>query len=224
MQIIRYRELEPVPWKNGGGLTREVMRRPLAGAFRWRLSLAEISASGPFSDFAGYRRLMMLLEGGGVQLRFADGGTGALRRPGDLIEFDGALRTECELIEGPCVDLNLMVDARGPAPQVRVLREPTRLHTDRSLLLVALRGAIVQGETATHPREIVRLARGDTLWLERGTGGLRVSPEPSPGAATTATTATTAMTAATAATAAECAAAAQATGRPLLFVAEGLEP
>ena len=31
-----------------------------------------------------------------------------LRAAGDLAQFDGALGVECELLNGPCVDLNLM--------------------------------------------------------------------------------------------------------------------
>ena len=43
-----------VPWKNGGGVTREVAAHP-AGAsledFDWRVSTAEVRAAGPFSGF-----------------------------------------------------------------------------------------------------------------------------------------------------------------------------
>jgi hypothetical protein len=36
-------------------------------------------------------------------------GVAILHQPGDLVEFDGAISTQCELLQGPCVDLNLMV-------------------------------------------------------------------------------------------------------------------
>ena len=86
-------------------------RREPAGAadFLWRISVAEIEASGPFSDFAGYRRYMVLLRGAGLDLRFENGERRTLRRIGDLAAFDGAWRTECELLDGPCADLNLIV-------------------------------------------------------------------------------------------------------------------
>ena len=77
--------------------------------FRWRVSVAHIDASGPFSEFAEYNRKMVLLRGTGVELRFADGAHKALRKVGELVEFDGALGTHCELLNGSCVDLNLMV-------------------------------------------------------------------------------------------------------------------
>jgi len=98
-----------VPWKNGGGITHEAIRVPPTGeSFSWRVSLAHIESSGPFSDFSGYERKMVLLRGRGLDLRFGDGGRRELRRVGDWVEFDGAVSTHCELLDGPCVDLNLM--------------------------------------------------------------------------------------------------------------------
>src|ERR1700722_20594593 len=98
------------------------MRVPASGdLFRWRGSVAHIDASGPFSDFADYNRQMVLLQGAGIELRFGDGGQKTLRQVGDLVEFDGALPTYCELLTGPCVDLNLMV-SKSDGVVVRVER------------------------------------------------------------------------------------------------------
>jgi hypothetical protein len=114
--------LAATPWKNGGGITYEVLRVPAGGdPFRWRLSVAHIDVSGPFSDFAGYNRMMVLLKGAGVELRCGDGATKTLRQVGDLTEFDGAVSTYCELLNGACVDLNLMV-AKPDGAAVRVER------------------------------------------------------------------------------------------------------
>lgn len=206
MQIIRYHELEAVPWKNGGGVTREVLRRPRAGAFRWRLSLAEVAESGPFSDFTGYRRIMVLLAGQGVRLRFAGAVTGALHRPGDLIEFDGAVRTECELIDGRCLDLNLIVDTRAPPVAAQVLHEPALLSAAGPLLLVALEPCIAQHSAGPLTSEVVRLERGDTVWLEDGARTLRIERATGGGGE-------------------GCAIAASAgSAAPLAFMAEHLEP
>jgi environmental stress-induced protein Ves len=110
LQIIRKSAFGSVPWKNGGGITHEALRVPEAGdPFRWRVSVAHIDASGPFSDFSGYSRLMVLLRGTGVTLKFNGGESRELRSVGELIEFDGAGQTYCELLDGPCVDFNLMV-------------------------------------------------------------------------------------------------------------------
>jgi len=123
VQIIRQSSFRTTPWKNGGGVTHEAVRVPADGAiFHWRVSVATIAASGPFSDFSGYRRCMVLLAGAGVELRFADGTRASLREVGALIAFDGGLAAHCELWAGECTDLNLMVSAALPAPRVRVLR------------------------------------------------------------------------------------------------------
>jgi uncharacterized protein len=129
LQLIKRSSFATVPWKNGGGITHEALRVPAAGAaFDWRVSLAQIDQSGPFSDFSGYRRAMVLLQGRGVRLRFATGLEHALRQVGDLIEFDGGTPAECDLIDGPCLDLNLMTaNALPVTAQVLNLQDPLEI-------------------------------------------------------------------------------------------------
>jgi uncharacterized protein len=55
-----------MPWKNGLGVTTELVVEPPGAAldaFDWRLSIAELRASGPFSTFAGYDRSIVQLDG-----------------------------------------------------------------------------------------------------------------------------------------------------------------
>lgn len=128
MRIIRQSSFAAAPWKNGGGVTREAIRVPPHGdSFDWRVSLAQIDAAGPFSEFAGYIRFMVLLKGAGVALKFAGGPAPRireLREIGDMQEFDGGVAAHCELVDGPCVDLNLMVskNLRGVRTRVESLR------------------------------------------------------------------------------------------------------
>jgi uncharacterized protein len=122
VQIIRKDSFSVTPWKNGAGVTHEAIRVPAGGdAFRWRVSVAHIDSSGPFSDFAGYNRKMVLLRGSGVALKFADGRERELRQIGEMLEFDGGVSTYCRLLGGPCVDLNLMTSTSTP---VRARVEP----------------------------------------------------------------------------------------------------
>jgi environmental stress-induced protein Ves len=127
LKIIRRSAFKATPWKNGGGITHEAIRVPPTGdAFLWRVSVAQIDASGPFSDFSGYDRKMVLLQGRGVAVEFGGGEHRALRRIGDWVEFDGATPARCELLGGPCVDLNLMVSqSLRTAARIERLREPT---------------------------------------------------------------------------------------------------
>jgi environmental stress-induced protein Ves len=122
LQVIRRASFTATPWKNGGGITHEALRvPPSADPFRFRVSVAHIDASGPFSEFAEYQRKMVLLKGAGIDLRFGDGVHKSLRKVGELLEFDGALAAHCELLNGPCVDLNLMV-LKSDSAAVRVER------------------------------------------------------------------------------------------------------
>ena len=126
MQIVRQASFSAKPWKNGGGLTREVIRVPAgSGTFRWRVSVAQIDVPGPFSDFRGYDRIMVLLRGGGVRLHFDVAEPESLTAVGAMAQFDGARKAQAELLNGPCTDLNLMVLQSLPhAATVEHLRAP----------------------------------------------------------------------------------------------------
>src|SRR3984957_4076290 len=147
MRIVRQSQFKSSPWKNGGGITHEAMRCPSRGdAFRWRVSVAHIDNSGPFSDFAGYARTMILLRGGGIALKLSDGTRRDLRAVGELAQFDGALGVECELLSGPCVDLNLMTsNAMGPV-RARVERLqgplPYAARADESMVIFPIDAAV----------------------------------------------------------------------------------
>ena len=159
LQIIRKSSFKATPWKNGGGITHEAMRVPAnADPFRWRVSVANIDASGPFSNFAAYKRILVLLRGAGIRLNLAGGDQGILRQAGDLLQFDGAVFAYCELLDGPCVDLNLMVLKSVPV-DARVLRfsesVPVRASCDESTLIFCI------GESA-----VLEIGTGETVTLE----------------------------------------------------------
>jgi uncharacterized protein len=110
MRILRESGYRAVPWKNGGGTTREIHREPSDGAtFDWRLSLATIDSPGPFSAFDGFARTLVLVSGAGVELSFGQHGHSRLDTVGQMVSFDGAWQTSCKLLDGPSTDLNLIV-------------------------------------------------------------------------------------------------------------------
>jgi environmental stress-induced protein Ves len=110
MLIVREASYRTVPWKNGGGFTREIFREPEEPApFEWRLSLANIDAPGPFSAFDGYHRTLVLVRGAGVELDFGQHGRSRLTSIGQSVAFDGAWQTSCTLLAGSSSDLNLIV-------------------------------------------------------------------------------------------------------------------
>lgn len=68
MEIIRFAELRTEPWRNGGGVTRELASHPQAasaqdGAWDWRVSIAELTKAGDFSPFPGMERVLTVIEG-----------------------------------------------------------------------------------------------------------------------------------------------------------------
>jgi hypothetical protein len=103
----------PQPWRNGGGVTRVLLRLPAGSADDWtlRISVADIETDGPFSPFPGVTRWFAAVSGAGVRLSFPKGRP-PLRdvRPGDApLRFDGADAPGCALLEGATRDLNVMV-------------------------------------------------------------------------------------------------------------------
>lgn len=109
-----------VPWKNGGGVTREIVAGPEGAGtdgFRWRVSLADVGADGPFSSFAGVDRTLTMVEGEGMDLTV----DGEHRRVDRLFvpwSFPGDLPTDCRLLGGPVVNLNVMWRRDGGANPV----------------------------------------------------------------------------------------------------------
>lgn len=122
--------LAAAPWKNGGGVTREIACAP-AGAgmndFAWRLSIADVAASGPFSAFPGVDRVIMLLDGDGMRLEFEDGAVHELRTPFAPYRFGGERALHARLAGAPSRDFNLMLRRGRAAGEIRVWRENARL-------------------------------------------------------------------------------------------------
>ena len=107
-------DCRPVPWLNGGGLTRELARGPGSAAqadFGWRLSLADSERDGPFSSMAGCDRSFALVDGA-ISLEFNDGRV-ALDARSDPVQFAGEAPPMAELRgDSICRAFNLIL-ARG---------------------------------------------------------------------------------------------------------------
>ncbi len=103
----------PQPWRNGGGVTRELLTWPDGAPWNVRVSVADIDADGPFSAFPGVERWFAVIEGRGVELNFG-GSIERIARGDAPLRFDGARAPLCRLLDGPTRDLNLMLrNARG---------------------------------------------------------------------------------------------------------------
>lgn len=111
MQIISPENFTHVPWKNGLGFTKELMISPGSNLdnFDWRLSIAKVSEDGVFSDFTGYTRDLILIEGNGLSLHHNEQDVDDLNNILDFAHFDGGSTTLSRLHDGAINDFNVMV-------------------------------------------------------------------------------------------------------------------
>jgi environmental stress-induced protein Ves len=109
---IQIASLTPIPWKNGGGITRNLAIEPEDADFDhflWRLSFAEVNAAGRFSTFPGVDRNILVWKGNGLVLRSSNGVLSAITPETEPHAFRGEDEIEATLIDGPTIDFNLMV-------------------------------------------------------------------------------------------------------------------
>ena len=159
----------PVPWKNGGGLTRELACWPAGSGiqdFEWRVSVAEIRTSGPFSKFAGVDRTIVLLDGAGMHLRSRDRSVDhRLVVSLEPFEFSGDLAMDCELCDGVSHDFNVMTRRNSTLADLEVVRSERVLTPGSSGLLFAVTGHWSAGaDSPEEPHEEHRLAPRTGLW------------------------------------------------------------
>jgi uncharacterized protein len=153
--ILRAAERVAVPWRNGGGITREVAAHPPQSDldnFDWRVSLAELRRGGPFSSFPGVDRQIALISG---RLELSISGRDALSLSADTapLSFPGELPVHAEPRSEPVTDLNVMTRRGRFVARVTRCRvtAPTqvRLEADATLVLaltpLTLRAASIDG-------------------------------------------------------------------------------
>jgi environmental stress-induced protein Ves len=126
MRIIRPDAHQVMPWKNGSGTTTEIAIDPpdadVGGRFRWRLSIADVERSGPFSAFPGYQRTIMVIAGQGMDLLVGDEPARRLDRLFEPFVFSGDTPAACRLLDGPIRDFNLMVERSSLRSRLAVSR------------------------------------------------------------------------------------------------------
>ncbi|KQR04158.1 hypothetical protein ASF72_03830 [Arthrobacter sp. Leaf141] len=109
MQIIRFADLKATPWRNGGGVTRDLASHPQGAAAQdwdWRVSIAEVTKAGDFSPFPGMERVLTVVEGE-LLLLTVDGADHPLEkyRP---FRFDGGAPAAGSLPTGDIRNLNVI--------------------------------------------------------------------------------------------------------------------
>ncbi len=108
--ILPARERSAVPWKNGGGVTREIAVHPPQSdlaSFGWRVSMAEVASAGPFSCFAGIDRELLVI-GGRLRLAIEGRPELTLSVAAAAVRFAGDTPAHAEPLGAPVTDLNVM--------------------------------------------------------------------------------------------------------------------
>lgn len=137
-------DLPAAPWKNGGGMTREIVCQPPGASvnhFDWRVSIALIASDGPFSSFVGVDRIITLLSGPGVHLQSSQGPIDhRLSEPLVPFEFAGETPIDARLLGGQSHDLNVMTRRSACRASLQVVRNAHPDWACRAGMLLAVRG------------------------------------------------------------------------------------
>ncbi|MEH6547526.1 MAG: HutD family protein [Sneathiella sp.] len=170
MEIILHSALIETPWKNGAGVTREIGSELKDGRYIWRLSMADVTRDGEFSNFSGLVRILTVIAGHGMKLIYED--NTLLANPCVPLRFDGNLKIHARLNSGPSTNLNLMFDPKSCTGEVTSLSGPflqTLKPTPERTYAVHTLTGMAKFDTN------VRLSPGDTLLLNSKAGQLNLS-------------------------------------------------
>ena len=175
---IQLASLTPVPWKNGGGITRNLAVEPEDAGFDhflWRLSFAEVNAPGRFSTFPGVDRSILVWQGNGLLLHSNGGGVFALTPETEPHSFRGEDEIEATLIDGPTIDFNVMTCRRRCTAMVNRYRSETVISRGaRQAFFVCATGSF----RLNFPFDQECLLRtGESLPISNLREGVKISPD-----------------------------------------------
>ncbi len=114
-----------------GWITREIARSPADAPyplnaehpFDYRISIARVWSSGQWSDYTGFERHFVLLDGDGVQIKHDPGKKKTIRKLFLPYPFSGDLTTYGTLLgDQPIEDFNVMIRREFGYGRVNVIR------------------------------------------------------------------------------------------------------
>ncbi|MEW9903831.1 HutD/Ves family protein [Pseudomonas putida] len=169
LQLLRAKDYPRMPWKNGGGFTEEITRDAGEGldGFGWRLSIADIEESGGFSTFAGYQRIITVLQGDGMRL-LVDGQASRPLLPFDAFAFNGESQVSCKLLGGAIRDFNLIYAPQRYRARLQWFDGTSRIFSSASTVLLFAASGHVEVTASGQPKQ--QLGLYDCLHLEGNDG------------------------------------------------------
>jgi len=111
MRLLRAADRIATAWKNGGGVTREIITFPIGAgmdAFDWRISIADVTSPGDFSRFEDVDRVLTVLEGR-LSLDFVEEGRIVTLDVGQPFAFPGDVPIYGIPVGATVRDFNVMV-------------------------------------------------------------------------------------------------------------------
>jgi len=165
MHLLKQQDYQKMPWKNGKGVTQEIIKVNQSNnedSFLWRLSIADITEDGAFSIFSGYQRIISVLEGNGMVLEVA----GEVSRPllkADPFAFAGDAVVNSRLLAGALRDFNLIYDPYFIKARLQwfTVGDKIRFFTDAEQLVIFNAGSPLSVQIAG---ESSLLNHYDTVW------------------------------------------------------------
>ncbi len=161
------------PWRNGGGRTRTIAmqaRKDGEPRWDWRISVATIEQSAPFSAFPGVDRASLLLGAGQIELTAIGEPVVLMHRPGDVAAYRGDAPWQAKIRRGglPLSLLNVMTWRGVATARLQAVREGTTF-TAHALAVLAVEGhwRVVDLRPELAPRP------DDALLLSAGHGAVR---------------------------------------------------
>lgn len=173
IELIRADQYTKMLWKNGAGFTLEIARSQGEADFDWRISMADVTTSGPFSLFPNKQRIISVLDGKGMVLHVDDLPAKRLNQ-GDIFAFHGESQVQSELVDSAIRDLNLIYDPAKFHARFQWLNDAAdqAFISSADLIFIFNQG----GETQVNVDDYsVQLAAHETLKIERNAGVKSIS-------------------------------------------------
>ena len=174
-RILTSSNYQHMPWKNGGGTTTEIWKAASpVGEMLWRLSIADVASDGPFSEFPGIDRWIMVISGKGMTLTIEGLGAKRLDRPFEPLFFPGDAKTDCKLIDGPIRDFNFMIARSFGKGTLQVLQLAAGMAPPLGENTAAIH--VLAGSVEIEANDIRQLAASDS-WIADQPGKVKVTGE-----------------------------------------------
>ncbi len=141
MRIIRSADWTEMPWKNGGGITSEILAEKSGDSIVWRLSTAIVDSDCEYSSFPGLVRVSTAIEGEGTILRNPENGAVVNIPPLEPTMLDGNIVWHGTLNNGSIRLFNLIYDPGQVQPLIKVFELNDQMHiTDPVDVLFCIAG------------------------------------------------------------------------------------